>query len=77
MTAILTGLLLKLWPYLAAGAAALFGLLKYRHSIIKGERAKQAAAEAEARDIADSVDNDIGAMPPDAAREALKRWSRS
>jgi hypothetical protein len=38
------------------------------------ERAKQAASEAKARDIADDVENDIGAIPPDTARERLKKW---
>ena len=40
------------------------------------ERADQAAAEKRARDVADQVDNDVGAMPPDARRQELKRWSR-
>lgn len=40
------------------------------------ERAKQAAAEAGARDIADQVDNDVGALPADAARKEMKTWSK-
>lgn len=77
MTALLLGAAAKLWPYIIGAIGLALGALKWRSSIIRGERAKQAAAEAKARDIADQVDNDIGAMPPDAAREALKRWSRN
>lgn len=38
------------------------------------ERVKQAEAERKAIDIADEVQNDVGAMPPDKRREDLKRW---
>jgi hypothetical protein len=41
----------------------------------KRERAKQAVAEAGARDIKDQVQNDIGALPADAARKEMKQWS--
>jgi hypothetical protein len=41
------------------------------------ERAKQAQAEAKARDVADQVDNDVGALTPAQAREALSKWSKS
>jgi hypothetical protein len=40
------------------------------------ERQKQASREAKARTVADEVDNDVGAMPPQDAREALKKWDR-
>ncbi|RWA92628.1 ABC transporter permease [Mesorhizobium sp.] len=40
------------------------------------ERARQAASEAAARDIAGQVDNDIGALPADAVRKELKSWAR-
>ncbi|TPM59170.1 ABC transporter permease [Mesorhizobium sp. B2-2-4] len=42
----------------------------------KRERDKQAAAEVEARDIKDQVQNDVGALPADAARKELGTWSR-
>ncbi|MDX8482668.1 ABC transporter permease [Mesorhizobium sp. VK24D] len=42
----------------------------------KAERARQAAGEAAARDIADQVDNDIGALPADAVKKELKSWAR-
>lgn len=38
------------------------------------ERAKRDAEEAKARDIADQVDNDVGALPPDKARQELRKW---
>lgn len=56
-----------------AAAAAWF---KGRLSGAKAERAKQAEAEIKARDIADAVDNDVGALPPDAARAELDKWAR-
>lgn len=40
------------------------------------ERANQAEGEKKARDVADQVDNDVGALPPKDAREELKRWQR-
>lgn len=40
------------------------------------ERDRQAASEAAARDIADQVDNDIGALPADAVKKELKSWAR-
>ena len=40
------------------------------------ERARQAATETAARDIANQVQNDIGALPADAARKELKSWSK-
>jgi hypothetical protein len=42
----------------------------------KAERSKRAAEEAHARDIADKVQNDVSALPADAAKEELKSWSK-
>jgi hypothetical protein len=65
---------------LYAGGTALIAIvaafLKGRVSGAAKERAKQAAAEKKARDVADQVDNDIGALPPGKAREELKTWSK-
>lgn len=64
---------------LAIGAgmiAAVGAWVNGRLSGAKAERNKQAAAEVKARDIADQVRNDIGALPADAAREELKSWSK-
>lgn len=55
-----------------AAAGAWF---KGRLSGAKAERLNQVAAEARARDIADQVDNDIGALPVDAAKKELGTWS--
>lgn len=68
----------QLMPYVLAGGLALFsGILFWvRQSGRKAEIAKQAEREAEARDIADRVDNDVGALPPKEARDQLKGWAR-
>ncbi|MDX8449107.1 ABC transporter permease [Mesorhizobium captivum] len=42
----------------------------------KAERDRQTKAEAAARDIADQVDNDIGALPADAVKKELRSWAR-
>lgn len=76
MSAILIELALKFWPYVAAVGAALLLVLQQRRAGAKAERAKQAEREAEARDIADKVDNDVGALPPADARKELGKWSR-
>lgn len=61
---------------LAGIAAAVgWGFKKQRDGAAK-ERAKQAERERKARIIADEVDNDVGAMPPDEARKELSKWSR-
>jgi hypothetical protein len=63
---------------LAIGAAIVGGLgfgFQQRLAGAKAERAKQATAEAAARDIADQVQNDIGALPADAARKELRSWA--
>lgn len=65
-----------IWPYVLAAVLAGFSALKWRASIIAKERAKQAERERKARTIADEVDNDIGALPPDKAREELNRWAK-
>jgi membrane protein DedA with SNARE-associated domain len=65
---------------LVAALGALAGLIiAYARGRVVGarlEHAQQAEAEKKARDIADQVDKDIGAMSPFDAREELKRWSR-
>lgn len=76
MTALLLSLGAKFWPYILAAFGLAFGAMKWRASIIRAERAKQAEAEAKARDIADEVESDIGMLHSEEAREALKRWSR-
>lgn len=64
------------WPLGAVIVAALIAYLAGRSAGARLEREHRAAAERKARDIADQVDNDVGAMPPKDAREELRRWSR-
>jgi hypothetical protein len=76
MTAILLPLLLKFWPIIAGALGVLGWGISQRRSGAKAERARTAAAEKQARDISDDVQNDVGAMTPEQAREALKKWSK-
>lgn len=64
---------------LGIGAAILAALgwgVRQRLAGERSERARQAAAEAAAHDIADQVQNDIGALPAATARKELKSWAR-
>jgi hypothetical protein len=73
---ILLGLLTQFWPYIVGAIGLGWAALKLRQSGAAAERAKQAAAEAKARDVADDVQNDIGAMSPEQRREELRKWAR-
>jgi hypothetical protein len=68
-------------PTILAALAGVIGALTWgfhqRLAGAKAERNKQAQAEVKARDLADQVDNDIGALPAAVARKELGRWSRS
>ncbi len=61
---------------LASVIAALGWGFHQRLAGASAERARQAAAEAAAREIAGQVQNDVGALPADAARKELKSWAR-
>ncbi|TPK70215.1 ABC transporter permease [Mesorhizobium sp. B2-4-15] len=67
-------------PTILGIGAAIVGVIglafQQRLAGAKAERAKQAQAEVAARDVADQVQNDVGALPPDAARKELKSWSK-
>lgn len=76
MTALLALVGPKLIAILAAVVAAIAWGFKQRLAGAKAERAKQAASEAKARDIADDVENDIGALTPEQRRERLRQWAR-
>jgi hypothetical protein len=76
MSALVSGLVPYLVAALGALAAAIIAYARGRITGAKLERASQAEAEKQASDVADQVDNDVGAMPPKEAREELKRWSR-
>ena len=70
----------SLTAILVAALGALAGVvIAYARGRVVGarlERANQAEDEKKARDVADQVDNDVGALPPKDAREELKRWQR-
>ncbi len=59
---------------MAGIAGTLMAFLKGNSRGARLERDRQAKAEQKARDIADQVDNDIGALSPNRAREELKTW---
>lgn len=68
----------KVLPWLATAGAVLaaLGVALWR-ARAKGkaeEKAVQAARERAARDIADQVDNDVGALPADKVKQELKTW---
>ena len=76
MTALFLSLLWKALPFIL-GAVGFFGYGKYKERVgAKKVRAEQAAAEQRARDVAEQVDNDIGAMTPIQRREALRKWTK-
>ena len=77
MTALILSLFSKGTLYMVAAAAVAGFLAWFRNSTVKAERARVAKQEAKARDVADEVDNDIGAMTPEQRREALKKWAKS
>lgn len=56
---------------------ALSGLVAWAsRSGANSVKAKQAKAEAKARDVADEVDSDVGMLPPELARKELSKWSK-
>lgn len=78
MSAIILGLLSNptILAVLGGFVATIAALMRGRVQGAQRERDKRAAEELKARDIADQVDSDIGALPPDARREALRKWAR-
>ena len=67
-----------LLPYIITAGAAILAVLaaffKGQSAGATKERAKQLQERMEARDVADEVDNDIGAVPPAEQRKELKTW---
>lgn len=78
MTALIAWLITN--PTVIAIVGGLLGILgigwQQRRAGAKAERTKQAEREADARDIADKVDNDVGALPTADARKELGKWSK-
>lgn len=60
----------------SAIAALLVAFVQGKRAGVESERQKQATERQKAREVADRIDSDIGALPPNEAREALKKWSR-
>lgn len=77
MTAFVLSLLLKLWPIIVGVLGWLGARLYYKRQGAAEERAKQAAAEAKARTIADEIDDAIAGRSPDENRKELRKWSKS
>jgi hypothetical protein len=80
MIELATALISQIAPYAIAVGGALIAAIAWgfhqRMAGARAERAEQAAAEVKARDIADQVQNDVGALPAEAARKELKQWSK-
>ncbi|QOF71490.1 hypothetical protein IG197_27760 [Aminobacter sp. SR38] len=78
MTALVLSLLSS--PTLLAIMAGIIGALgwgfKQRLTGARLEREKQAKAEQKARDVADEVQSDVGAMSPDQVRAELAKRTR-
>ncbi|XAI96531.1 hypothetical protein [Microcystis phage Mae-JY35] len=66
----------QLTAILAAVGAVFAALWRAYAMGKKAERAKTSEERLKARDVADHVDNDIGALPSGAARDELKKWGR-
>ena len=78
MSAILS-LIFSNGTIIAIGAALVGVIAAYMKGRVSGasaERNKQAAAETKARDVADQIDRDIGALHPDQRRKELGTWGR-
>jgi hypothetical protein len=76
MTTIILALLGKFWPVILAGLGALAWGFRQRRAGANAERAKQAKAEAKARDIADEIDDAVAGRSADENRKELAKWSR-
>lgn len=78
MTALIVSLLSN--PTMLAIMAGIIGALgwgfKQRVAGARLERDKQAKAEQKARDVADEVQTDVGAMSPDQVRAELAKRAR-
>ena len=72
----ITGIAAVLYGLGAAVNAALAAYFKGRLSGASAERTKQAERETRARDIADQVDQDVGALSAEQRRAELRKWSR-
>ncbi len=70
-------LLAELIPYLLGAVALVVTWLTARNAGIRSEKDRREKEEAKAVDEAIEVEQDIGALPPELRREALRKWSKS
>jgi len=56
--------------------AILGAFFKGRLSGARAKRVRQAESRQAARDVADKVDNDVGALPKELKRKELGTWAR-
>ena len=64
---------------LLAGVAAIVVFvwgMWMKHARARAERDKQIKARIKAIEVADQVDNDVGALPKGEAREELRKWGK-
>jgi hypothetical protein len=76
MTALIITGLLKFWPVIAGVLSLLGWGIAQRRSGARNERARQAAAEAKARTIADEIDDAVAGRTADENRGRLKQWQK-
>lgn len=76
MTAFLLSLALKFWPVIAAVAGGLWWGIRQRRAGAASERAKIDAADKRVRDIADEIQNDVGAMSPEQIDAELRKRAK-
>ncbi|RUX64077.1 hypothetical protein [Mesorhizobium sp. M7A.F.Ca.CA.004.08.2.1] len=70
-------LLGQAWPYLLAMGAALAGAWTAYAKGKASQKARQDAADAEARTEAQKIDDAVAGRTPDDNRGRLARWSKS
>lgn len=76
MSALVLSIIAEFWPYIVGAMGVVAVIFQQRKAGAKAERAKQAEREAEARDVADQIDNDVGALPGAQVRKELGLWRK-
>ena len=75
--ALFTGKLIPFLVVVSGILAAFFGYgLKKHRDGVKAQKAKQAAASAQARDKRDEIDDAVAGRTDDEKRKELNRWSK-
>ena len=76
MSALLLSLAAQFWPYVVGAFGVLAVIFQQRRAGAKAERARRDKRDQEARDIADQIDNDVGALPGAQVRKELGLWRK-